>query len=52
MVNGIFKTRSMVQCYDKVAYKEILKCTNKDLVLDSDRYWDGVECEVFNLMVN
>jgi hypothetical protein len=38
-------------CNDELAYREILNCTNKDLVLDSDRYWDGVECEVFNLKI-
>jgi hypothetical protein len=32
----------MVECNDEVDHKEILKCTNKDLVLDSDRYFDGV----------
>ena len=51
MVNGFFKTRRVVECYDEVAYKEILKCTNKDLILDSDRYWDGADCEVFDLNI-
>jgi hypothetical protein len=40
-----------MECYDEVAGMEILKCTNNDLVLDSDRYWDVVECEVFKLKI-
>jgi len=41
----------MVKCYDELACKEILQCSNKDIVIVSDRYLDGVECEMFNFKI-
>jgi hypothetical protein len=40
--------KGFLECCDEIAYNEILKCTYKDLIIDSDRYSDRVECDVFN----
>jgi hypothetical protein len=49
MVNGNCERKRMVKWYDELTWKEILKRSSKDIVINSERYLGGVESEVLNI---